>query len=165
MVAGGAAIAAAAGPLVAAAAAVTAWNSVEASEIYTPQPLSLKGQSILITGGTAGLGLETAKRLAVGGPANLIVTARTEEKGKAAVSAIYEYLSQKGQTGDNPVIVSYKILDLDSVFGVQDAVAEWFQDDFPETLDCIVNNAGIMNIPQRELTVDGVERQTVEWYT
>jgi hypothetical protein len=51
----------------------------------------LEGKVILITGGTGGLGLETAKALQLTG-AKIFITARSEEKGKAAVEA----LSQDG---------------------------------------------------------------------
>jgi len=159
-------------PLIAAGAAAAATatvvgagavilNNVEASEIYTPEANSLKGQSILITGGTTGLGLETAKRLAIGGPDNLVITARTPAKGQAAVDSINDYLSSSEKDVDS-VSVSYRILDLDDVQGIQDAVERWFEDEnspFPDQLDCIVNNAGVMNIPKLELTVDGIERQ------
>merc|ERR1712238_297499 len=30
---------------------------------------------------------------------------------------------------------------------------------FPSKLDCVINNAGVMNIPKQELTIDGVEQQ------
>jgi NAD(P)-dependent dehydrogenase (short-subunit alcohol dehydrogenase family) len=181
---GSAVAVAAAGPLVAtitavggAAAAVAVLNTVETSEIYTPAENSLNGQSILITGGTTGLGLETAKRLSIGRPENLIITSRTQEKGQTAVAAINEYLSENQTTKNNddddddyhtPVNVSYKILDLDSVQGVQDSVAEWLKgydendsslSSFPDQLDVIINNAGVMNIPKLELTIDGIERQ------
>ena len=170
----------AAGPLVAvggAAAAVAVLNTVETSEIYTPAENSLNGQSILITGGTTGLGLETAKRLSIGRPENLIITSRTQEKGETAVAAINEYLSENQTTKYNnddddedrtPVNVSYKILDLDNVQGVQYSVAEWLEvsDEndpssslFPDQIDVIINNAGVMNIPKLELTIDGIERQ------
>ena len=161
-VAGAAAAAAAATVVpVATVAAVVALNNVEASEIYTPEVNSLNGQSILITGGTTGLGLETAKRLAIGSPDNLIITARTSEKGQDAVDKIYNYLSVEGIESDTTSI-SYKVLDLDDVQGIQNSVNGWFEDEssaFPDQLDCIINNAGVMAIPKLELTDDGIERQ------
>lgn len=193
--AGGTALVVAAGPLAAAAAITTATvgvvgvtaaavaaavavlNSVETSEIYTPEENSLNGQSILITGGTSGLGLETAKRLSIGRPMNIIITARTPEKGQNAVASIEEYLSENQKTtsrynNDNnnddddennnrtSVNVSYRVLDLDDVQGIQESVAEWLKDDaFPDQLDCLINNAGVLNIPKLEKTIDGIERQ------
>ena len=159
----GAAAAAAAATVVpvATVAAVVALNNVEASEIYTPEVNSLNGQSILITGGTTGLGLETAKRLAIGSPDNLIITARTSEKGQDAVDKIYKYLSVEGIESDT-ISISYKVLDLDDVQGIQNSVNGWFEDEssaFPDQLDCIINNAGVMAIPKLELTDDGIERQ------
>ena len=161
MAAVGVAGATAATATVATAAAVVALNNVEPAEIYTPVVNSLNGQSILITGGTTGLGLETAKRLAMGSPDNLIITARSAEKGQSAIDKIYKHMSVKGVESDSTSI-SYKVLDLDDVQGIKDSVADWLQDEsspFPDQLDCIVNNAGVMAIPKLELTVDGIERQ------
>ena len=117
---------------------------------------------MVITGGTGGLGLETAKRLALGG-ADIIITARSDDKGRAAVAEINEYLSAEfddGVTESLGVKVSYRVLDLDNVRGIEDAVSEWASDEtFPSRLDCLINNAGVMNLPKLELTGDGVERQ------
>jgi NAD(P)-dependent dehydrogenase (short-subunit alcohol dehydrogenase family) len=51
------------------------------------------GFTVLITGANTGLGLEAAKKLAAAGAATLIITARDEQKGKAAKSAIEAHLT------------------------------------------------------------------------
>jgi len=155
-------------------AAAVALNNVEPLELYTPTVNSLNGQSILITGGTTGLGLETAKRLVIGRPDNLIITARSDIKGQTAVDEIYRYLTEKsesntsdddednGMTESYSTNVSYRVLDLDDISGIENSVSDWLSatdDFFPSKLDCVVNNAGVMNLPKQEITIDGVERQ------
>jgi NAD(P)-dependent dehydrogenase (short-subunit alcohol dehydrogenase family) len=122
-------------------------------EYYTPAANSMTGQTIVITGGSTGLGLESAKRLAVGG-ANIIVTARSDAKGQAAVQAVQDYLQEQSIVNDK---ISYKILDLDNLQGIQNAVSKNWKD--VDKIDVLLNNAGVMAVSNRELTVDGVERQ------
>ena len=112
--------------------------------VYEAEPNSMVGQTVLITGGTTGLGFESAKRLAKAG-ASVIITARSEEKGQAAVKAI-----QKFGPGD----ASFKVLQLDDLDSTK-AAADW---DLP-TIDVLLLNAGIMALPTRELTTLDLERQ------
>ena len=123
--------------------------------LYSPGPESLKGQTFLITGGTTGLGLETAKRLSLGGPQQIIITARTAAKGDIALADIRTYLKDNNRDTED-ITLSYKVLDFDDLQGVQQAVASWTDID---NIDCLINNAGVMAIPKREVTVDGFERQ------
>lgn len=48
----------------------------------------LAGQVVLVTGGTSGIGLETAAQAAEAGAATIIVNGRSVERGAAAVAAI-----------------------------------------------------------------------------
>jgi len=129
--------------------------------IYQPDAGSLIGQTIVITGGSSGLGLESAKRLAFGG-ANIIVTARTSTKGNAAVQQIRAYLEKKQSITEQEQEqrIEYKVLNMDDLQSMKDAFSssspDW--DDVP-TVDVLLNNAGVMAIPTRELTIDGFERQ------
>jgi NAD(P)-dependent dehydrogenase (short-subunit alcohol dehydrogenase family) len=51
------------------------------------------------------------------------------------------------------------VLDLASLTSVRE-FAGWYAERFPgESLDLLINNAGVMAVPTRELTVDGYERQ------
>jgi NAD(P)-dependent dehydrogenase (short-subunit alcohol dehydrogenase family) len=119
------------------------------------QPNSLYGQMMVITGGTTGLGLESAKALATGG-ATVVITARTDAKGRAAVDAIQSYLHDRGIRNDN---VSYVQLDLDDLENVkmfpQRFVAKYGD---RQRIDVLMNNAGVMAIPELQLTKDGYER-------
>lgn len=121
---------------------------------YTPADHSLDGKLMVVTGGTAGLGLETVRRLATGG-ASVVLTSRTASKGSEAVNTVKDYLKSKGIENEK---VYSAVLDLDDLASVKS---------FPERLSVIVgsqktnvliNNAGVMAIPDLELTKDGFER-------
>ncbi|KAL3920561.1 MAG: hypothetical protein SGILL_003198 [Bacillariaceae sp.] len=117
-------------------------------------PNSLNGKVIVITGGSTGLGLESAKALAKGG-ANVIVTSRTDAKGQDAVNAIQDYLKQQSVSNDK---VAHVQLDLDNLENVKN-FPQRFQAKFGnEKIDVLMNNAGVMAIPDRQLTKDGYER-------
>jgi NAD(P)-dependent dehydrogenase (short-subunit alcohol dehydrogenase family) len=137
-------------------AAVAYWNrsAAVASRLYTPAPNSLATKTVLITGASTGLGLESAKRLAVGG-ANLILTARSKEKGQAAVDQVRQYLVDSGIPAEQQQDVSFQLVDLDNLDSVRQA-ANW---NIGTKIDVLLNNAGIMALPERELTVDGFEKQ------
>jgi NAD(P)-dependent dehydrogenase (short-subunit alcohol dehydrogenase family) len=92
---------------------------------------SLEGKVVLITGGTGGLGLETAKSLRATG-AKIFITARSEEKGKAAVAA----LSSDGKGA----AVEFVVMDLASLKNVRSAAAEF--EKRSDRLDVLITNAG-----------------------
>jgi NAD(P)-dependent dehydrogenase (short-subunit alcohol dehydrogenase family) len=140
----------------AAAAAGAVWwkQNNDANSVFTPEPGSLQGKAIFITGGTSGLGLESAKRLAMGG-AEIIITSRSDTKGEAAVKAIIDHVVEKQGRIPTPV-VGYRLLDMDNLAQVKLECASWV--DLPK-IDVLLNNAGIMAVSNRELTVDGFERQ------
>ncbi|MFT4113897.1 hypothetical protein [Silvibacterium sp.] len=51
------------------------------------------------------------------------------------------------------------VLDLSSQASVS-RFAGWYAENYPNaSIDLLINNAGVMAVPKRELTEDGLERQ------
>ena len=71
--------------LISAAAGAFAISQINNVEVYEPSPGSMIDETVLITGGSSGLGLETAKRLGAAG-STVILTSRT---GKSASVLFY----------------------------------------------------------------------------
>jgi NAD(P)-dependent dehydrogenase (short-subunit alcohol dehydrogenase family) len=118
---------------------------------WTTQNLpSQQGRRVLITGANSGIGFETALELARAG-AEVILPARTLEKSQQAIARIQAEVP-------NAVLHS-ETLDLADLASVR-AFAARILDRLPgQCLDLLINNAGVMAIPTRELTPDGYERQ------
>jgi NAD(P)-dependent dehydrogenase (short-subunit alcohol dehydrogenase family) len=107
-----------------------------------------QGRTAVITGATGGLGYETALALASAG-ATVVVTGRNEAKGGRAIEEIRSQFPTAR--------ISYEDLDLAKLASV---VA--FVDRFASahgSLDLLINNAGVMALPQRQETADGFEMQ------
>jgi NAD(P)-dependent dehydrogenase (short-subunit alcohol dehydrogenase family) len=98
----------------------------------------LSGRTAVVTGASSGIGVETARGLAAAG-ARVVLAVRNVGKGERVASAI------AGATEVRP-------LDLADLRSVRAFAAAW-----SEPLDLLVNNAGIMAVPQGR-TADGFER-------
>ncbi|MFD4231446.1 SDR family NAD(P)-dependent oxidoreductase [Streptomyces sp. NPDC058545] len=107
--------------------------------------IDLTGRRALVTGATSGLGVETARTLAAAG-AEVVLGVRRREAGDRIAAQITE------RTG-NP-LVSARALDLADLRSVTAFVASW---DGP--LHILINNAGIMALPELEVTPEGHELQ------
>jgi NAD(P)-dependent dehydrogenase (short-subunit alcohol dehydrogenase family) len=111
---------------------------------------SQTGRRVLVTGGNSGIGFETALELARHG-AEIILPARSTQKAQGAAERIHREVPAAR--------VIPAVLDLASLDSVREFAA-WFSREFPgQSVDLLINNAGVMAVPQRELTVDGFERQ------
>ncbi len=115
--------------------------------IDLPLP-DLTGRRALVTGASDGIGLGIATRLAAAG-AELLLPVRNQEKGKAAVAAIRAVTP--GAT------VSLPSLDLSSLDSIAALGAELIAAGDP--IHLLINNAGVMTPPERQVTADGFELQ------
>jgi len=105
------------------------------------------GKTAIVTGATGGLGYETALALARAG-ADVILTGRDERKGQSAIEKIgREVLGAK---------IAFESLDLANLAAVA-AFAKRIQ--ARPSLDLLINNAGVMALPRRQVTADGFEMQ------
>jgi len=105
------------------------------------------GKTAIVTGATGGLGYETALALARAG-ADVILTGRDERKGQSAIEKIgREVLGAK---------IAFESLDLANLAAIA-AFAERIQ--ARPSLDLLINNAGVMALPRRQVTADGFEMQ------
>ena len=110
--------------------------------------IDLSGKRVLVTGVSAGLGVETARSLVAHG-ATVVGTARDLSKARRALG---EAFSQK--PGDLPVDLVEA--DLASLSSVRKAAADLLARAKP--FDVIIANAGVMACPQGK-TQDGFETQ------
>jgi protochlorophyllide reductase len=107
----------------------------------------LSGKTAIVTGANSGLGLETARVLALMG-AHVVMACRNLEKAHAAKTR----MASAGMADR----LELRELDLASLESVR-TFAQGIRDDY-EQLDILVNNAGVMALP-RMTTADGFEMQ------
>ena len=120
------------------------------TEVAATFASAVKGRVILITGvSPRGIGGATARALAAQSPSLLIFTGRAPEKVQAVIDELKSEFSE----------VSYRALhmDLSSQKSVREAAKEVLA--YPESIDILINNAGVMALPERTLSEDGIELQ------
>ena len=105
----------------------------------------LREKTVLVTGGTGGIGYETARGLAARG-ANVVLVGRNGTRGASAVTRIQQ------QTGN--ASCSFVQADLSELAEVR-RLATYITTHYPH-LQVLVNNVG-SRYAQREETVDGLE--------
>ncbi|HEY2116540.1 MAG TPA: SDR family NAD(P)-dependent oxidoreductase [Candidatus Angelobacter sp.] len=111
--------------------------------------INLAGKRILVTGVSAGLGIETARSL-VAHSANVVGTARDLNKAKAATAQVRE---DAGANGGTFGLVELDLANLKSVRACADALLKK-----GEPFDVVIANAGVMATPFGH-TADGFETQ------
>ncbi len=109
--------------------------------------IDLSGKIAIVTGASAGIGVETARALAAAG-ARVVLAARNPERTETAADSIRGRVPGAG--------LEVGMLDLTSLDSVR-AFAAWYLDRHDE-LHLLVNNAGVMYTPF-EHTAEGFEMQ------
>lgn len=108
----------------------------------------LSGRRAVVTGGSDGMGLQIAARIAAAG-AEVILPVRNRKKGEAAISSILRRSPEaRIELGD---------LDLSSL----ESIADFAQSmrEVWKPIHILINNAGVMTPPARTTTADGFELQ------
>ncbi len=121
----------------------TAFDIHSTAEVVV-EGIDLSGRRAIVTGGSSGIGIETARALAKAGD-RVTLAVRNVHAGRAVADDI-------GASTDNKDI-SVAQLDLADRASIQRFIADW-----KGPLHLLINNAGIMAVPL-ERTADGWERQ------
>lgn len=112
--------------------------------MFTPD--TLKGQTILITGGGSGLGLAMAKKFASLG-SNIAICGRTEEKLEKAVEEIAD-------AGEDDISVRYYVADVRNYERIEEMIGN-IVSDFGEMTGLINNAAGNFLSASEDLSPGG----------
>ncbi|MDX3853201.1 SDR family NAD(P)-dependent oxidoreductase [Streptomyces sp. AK02-01A] len=107
--------------------------------------VDLTGKRAVVTGGSSGIGLETARALASAG-AQVTLAVRNTDAGERAAAEI------RATTGRDDVRVA--LLDLADRSTIDAFTADW-----TGPLHILVNNAGVMALPELTATPEGWETQ------
>ena len=107
--------------------------------------IDLAGKYAIVTGGAAGIGIETARALAQAGAAVTLAVRRPELAESVAADLRYS-------TGNQNILIKH--LNLADLRSVNTFATKW-----KGPLHILVNNAGIMAIPELEKTPQGFEQQ------
>lgn len=111
------------------------------------------GRLAIVTGANSGTGYETAKALAARG-AEVIVASRSAERANAAIATM-----RQEQPGAR---LRFEPLDLASLASVTAFAERLLAEGRP--IQILVNNAGVMALPTRQVTADGLELQMATNY-
>lgn len=132
--------------------------SVQGPSPYQPSVGSLNGKLVVITGGNTGLGLESGKRLAAAG-ATVVLTSRNPAKGERAVNSVKDYVfDATGTKIDNVYTLPLDLCDLESVKAFPGILKNSDAFKKEQKIDIILNNAGVMAVPDLQITKDGFEK-------
>lgn len=115
---------------------------------WTTADIPPQAGRIAVVTGTGGLGYETALALARAG-AEVILAGRNPAKGTASIARISAAVPG--------VPVRFEALDLASLESIAAFAARMRAQE--GRIDLLINNAGVMNLPERHVTADGFEMQ------
>ncbi|MGY4384687.1 NAD(P)-dependent dehydrogenase (short-subunit alcohol dehydrogenase family) [Pedobacter sp. UYP24] len=107
--------------------------------------IDLTGKRAVVTGGASGIGIETVRVLAKAG-AEVTIAVRNIDAGKKVADEII------ASTGNRKIYIAQ--LDLTNLNSINNFVANW-----KGALNILINNAGVMAIPDLQKTPEGIEMQ------
>eukprot|EP00980_Cylindrotheca_fusiformis_P001077 scaffold302_cov106-Cylindrotheca_fusiformis.AAC.2 len=121
--------------------------------------IDLTGRIAIVTGATSGIGIDTARVLALRG-AHVYLAARNEQKLKDTkdqlVQQVQQGLVNSGKT-QLRVQIDTLVCDLNDLESVRSCASAFLKKH--DTLNILINNAGIMALPKRSETKQGLESQ------
>jgi NAD(P)-dependent dehydrogenase (short-subunit alcohol dehydrogenase family) len=116
---------------------------------WTPKQMpTQQGRLAIVTGANSGIGYQTARYLSRAG-ATVILACRNRGKGDAARAKIV--------SENSAAKVEARVLDVADLDSVRSFAGEFVNEGQP--LDLLINNAGVMAIPERRTTRQGFEMQ------
>ncbi|KUJ08195.1 putative short-chain dehydrogenase [Mollisia scopiformis] len=127
-------------------------ESTESLEVAKKFAGEIQERTILVTGvNRGGIGFSTAQAFASQSPSTLIIAGRTPSRIQDCIDALKQEYPE----------VNYRALklDLSSQKAVREAAAELLSWTDVPTIDILINNAAVMNLPERQLSEDGLEMQ------
>lgn len=125
-------------------------SRTDGSTVSASFPSSVKDKVFIITGvSTNGLGQATADALATQEPRRLILTGRSKVK----VQQVIDHLAPRFPKTTFQML----LMDLSSIESVRQAAQEIMATCELDAIDCVICNAGVMSIPYRQLSKDGIE--------
>lgn len=107
----------------------------------------LTGKRAIVTGGASGIGIETVRALAHAG-ADVTIAARNVAQGNEVANAI---------GSDVPGAIDVAALDLSDLDSVRTFAKNWLS--AHDKLDLLIENAGVMALPDLQFSADGWELQ------
>ncbi|KAM0789212.1 hypothetical protein ACM66B_000057 [Microbotryomycetes sp. NB124-2] len=130
---------------------LSSWgHDTNASDVAKNLAAQIKNKVVLITGASpGGLGSEMAKQIAPYDPDLIVLAGRSRSKLEECAAQV--------RSINSDAQVKILILDLGSFKAVRESAQEFLG--WNVKLDVLVNNAGIMALPERRLSVDGYEAQ------
>jgi len=141
------------------------WYFVDHQQLETANQVvnefDVRNKLFVVTGGSSGIGKETARALVDGG-AQVIVASQSRERGDAAVREMNSCAGRESGTtcaaagGGGGGTATFELLDLGSFTSIQTFVKR-LRSTRKQVVDGIVLNAGVI-APTFDTTVDGIER-------
>lgn len=130
-------------------------RALAASAAAETSPASGTQKVCVITGANTGLGFISAREIAAKGHV-VVLAVRDTDKGAKAAADIEQTLRESGAPASSGAldVMRLDLQDLQSI----DSFVDEFSAKY-DACDVLMNNAGVMALPQKSLTVNGIETQ------